>query len=403
MRIAQFTNSYYPVISGVVRSVSEFRKALSRLGHNVFVFAPNADNYEDTEPFIFRYPSINITWPADIPATIPISPVIDQLLPPLKLNVIHAHHPILLGQAAASKADELDLPLVFTYHTQYQEYTHYIPFPQERIQELLQGAVENWLADYMRKCQHIVVPSESMLDNLIADYGLEGQFTVIPTGLDTHQYESVTGEAVRQKLGWGDDLVMISIARLAQEKNWKTLIRGCARVMKKLKNTRLAIIGEGPEKNDLENLVAELELQSRVEFFGKLPFEEIPYYLKAADLFVFASVSETQGIVTMEAIASGLPVVAVDATGTRDVLDHGVQGLLTDNDPDSLAYAIDKVLTHRDLFERFRAATKEKTKSFDIFVQAKKLVGVYEQAIRDKQAGRNVKVNREKKVFKLLE
>lgn len=403
MHIAHFTNSYYPVISGVVRSVSEFRKALTELGHNVFVFAQNAEDYEDSEPFIFRYPSINITWPADIPATIPISPLIDLLLPPLKLDVIHAHHPILLGQAAANKADELDLPLVFTYHTQYREYTHYVPIPQERIQEFLQGAVENWLADYMRKCHHIVVPSESMRDTLIAEYGLEGQYSVIPTGLDIRHYQQAQGSELRKKRGWGEDQVMISVGRLAQEKNWKMLLNACAQVMKKIENTRLALIGDGPDKKDLEKLAEKLGIASRVEFIGKTPFEDIPTYLKAADLFVFASVTETQGIVTMEAIASGLPVVAVNATGTRDELDHGVQGLLTENDPDALAGAIEKALTEKGLLERFREATQDKAKSFDIFNQAKRLVSAYEQAIQDKKAGRTVKINREKRVFKLIE
>ena len=403
MHIAFYTNAYYPVISGVVRSVSEFRKALSELGNIVFVFAQHADDYEDTEPFIFRYPSINLTWPVDVPASIPISPFIDQLLPPLKLDVIHAHHPILLGQAAAHKAADLDLPLVFTYHTQYREYTHYIPIPQERIQEFLQGAVQNWLHDFMSRCQHIVVPSESMLENLIEEYGLEGQYSVIPTGIDIRYYQQADGRELRQRKGWGNDKVMISVGRLAQEKNWKTLITACAQVLNQLKNVRLVLIGDGPERKSLENLVTELGIASKVEFVGKLPFDEIPTYLKAADLFVFASVTETQGIVTMEAIASGLPVVAVDATGTSDALDHGVQGLLTDNDPNALAHAIHRVLSEEGLLEHFSLAAQEKAQSFDIFGQAKKLISAYEQAIQAKQTGQTVKITREKKALKLID
>ena len=135
MHIAFFTNFYHPVVSGVVRSVASFREALMEQGHNVFVFAQAAAEYKDNEPFIFRYPSLPLPVSGDISAVIPVSPFVEQLLPALKLDIIHAHHPILLGQTAARKAAELDVPLVFTFHTQYWEYTHYIPFPQEAIQD----------------------------------------------------------------------------------------------------------------------------------------------------------------------------------------------------------------------------------------------------------------------------
>jgi len=123
LHIAFFTNSYYPVLNGVVRSVASFREGLMKQGHNVFVFAQYDPNYKDEEPFIFRYPSLPLPL-GDISAAIPVSPFVDQLLPALKLDVIHTHHPILLGQTAARKAAELGLPLVFTFHTQYWEYTH---------------------------------------------------------------------------------------------------------------------------------------------------------------------------------------------------------------------------------------------------------------------------------------
>ena len=113
MHIAHFTNYYLPTVNGVVRSVETFRQALTQQGHNVFVFAQSDGDYEDEAPFIFRYPSLTLPGEIDIPAVIPISPFVDRLLPSLKLNVIHTHHPVLLGQTAARKAEELDLPLVF--------------------------------------------------------------------------------------------------------------------------------------------------------------------------------------------------------------------------------------------------------------------------------------------------
>jgi 1,2-diacylglycerol 3-alpha-glucosyltransferase len=392
MHIAFFTNFYLPVVSGVVRSVVSFREALTRQGHNVFVFAQSKEEYEDQAPFIFRYPSMPLPPPVDVPAVIPVSPFIDQVLPHLKLDVIHTHHPVLLGQTGARKAVELDLPLVFTFHTQYQEYTHYFPLPHEAIQEFLKGAVQNWLRDYMRKCQHIVVPSESMKEILICKYGLRDRYTVIPTGIDLEPYRSTDGKELRRQKNWQDDLVMVSVGRLAREKNWGTLLRAAARAYQRHPDLRLVLIGDGPEKAALQALAGELDISERVTFTGELAFSEVVVYLKAADLFGFASVTETQGVVTMEAMAAGLPVAAVDASGTRDIVDNDVQGFLVPNDPEALAAAIHQLLESPDIMRRFSVKGLEKVETFEVGKLAKKLIRVYEQAIQDKADERFVRI-----------
>ena len=398
MQIAHFTNAYLPVISGVVRSVSSFREALTRLGHNVFVFAQDSNGYEDREPFVFRYPAINLPLAGDFPAVIPISSFIDQLLPPLKLDVIHAHHPILLGQAAANKAQELNLPFIFTFHTRYREYSHYFPLPQEIVQEFLKGAIDHWLMDFMRKCQHIVVPTPSMRQVLENDYGLRERVSVIPTGIDLKPYKQADGEAIRAENDWNGKRIMVSVGRMAQEKNWPTLLEAGAIAMQKHKDLYFILIGDGPDRDDLEDLTFELGIADRVEFTGKLPFEEVPGYLKAADFFGFSSVTETQGLVSLEALAAGLPVIAIDATGTRDVVEDNKVGLLTENNGQALAAAMDRLLSEDDLMNRFRGAALAHAASFDIMTQAKKLLEVYQQAREDKQANRYVSLERKKEI-----
>jgi 1,2-diacylglycerol 3-alpha-glucosyltransferase len=390
MHIAHFTNTYYPVISGVVRSVSAFREALTKLGHNVFIFAQEENGYEDEEPFIFRYPAIHLPLAGDFPAVIPISSFIDQLLPILKLDVIHTHHPILVGQAAATKASEMDLPLVFTFHTHYREYSHYFPLPQEAFQDFVKDAIDNWLRDYMRKCQHIIVPTESMRKVLVKNYGLINGVSVIPTGLDLDPYRKVDGERVRTEMGWEDDLVMISVGRLAQEKNWLVLLDAAQMALQDHPKLRIVLIGDGPQRDELEEYIEEIGIEERVDFLGKVPFEEVPSYLKAADFFGFSSVSETQGLVSLEALAAGLPVVAVDATGTRDVVEVGQVGLLTENSAESLAAGIVQLLSDAALMQKFRTNAMDKAASFDIMLQARKMVEVYEKAIEDKKAGRYI-------------
>ena len=397
MHIAFFTNFYLPVINGVSRSVESFRSELSRQGHEVFVFAQADNGYEDKAPFIFRYPSLPLPIQVDVQTVIPVSPFVDQLLPALKLDVIHTHHPVLLGQTAASKAKELNLPLVFTFHTQYREYTHYVPLPQEAIQEFLKGAVQTWLMDFMRQCQHIVVPSESMKEILIREYGLRNRYTVIPTGIDLEPYRLADGEKLRASKGWQADKVLVSTGRLAQEKNWSTLLRAAQKVYQEHPDLRVVLIGDGPEKNALEELASELGIADRVTFTGELPFSDVTIYLKAADIFGFASTTETQGLVTLEAIAAGLPVVAVDASGTRDIVNNGEQGFLVPNDADALANSINRLLESSEMMQKFHIRALEKAQIFDIGNCARQLTDVYKQAIQDKGDERYVKIDEYRK------
>lgn len=394
MHIAFFTNFYLPIINGVVRSVESYRSELTNQGHNVFVFAQADQDYVEEAPFIFRYPSLRLPTQVKVSAVIPVSPFVDQLLPALKLDVIHTHHPVLLGQTAAGKAEALGLPLIFTFHTQYQEYTHYFPLPQEAFQEFLKDAVQNWLMDFMGKCHHIIVPSESMKETLVRDYGLRDRYTVIPTGIDLELYRRAGGKAFRSKLGWQKDKVLVSSGRLAQEKNWDTLFKAVKKVHGKHPGMRFVLIGDGAERESLQNLASELGIADRVVFTGEVPFSEVVRYLKAADVFAFASVTETQGLVTMEALAAGLPVVAVDASGTRDIVEDGEQGYLVPNDADALADSIIRMFDSPGNMKKFRSKALKKAKEYDLKNCTRQMVEVYKQAIQDRKDGQHVGIEK---------
>jgi glycosyltransferase involved in cell wall biosynthesis len=402
MHIAYFTNFYLPVVNGVARSVQVFRETLSSMGHNVFVFAQE-DDYEDTEPFIFRYPSLRLPIGVDIPTALPVSSFVDQLIPKLKLDVIHTHHPVLLGQTAATKARDYNLPLVFTFHTQYHEYTHYFPLPQEQVQEFIKNRIISWLRDYMRKCQHIVIPSESMRQILVNDFGLVDRFTVIPTGIDLAPYKNANGAEIRSQWGWNGDKVIISVGRLAEEKNWITLLQAFAIAQKTQPNIRLVLLGDGPQAEALKQLAGELGVAERVMFTGNVPFEQVPAYLKAADLFAFASITETQGLVTLEAMAAGLPIAAVDAIGTQDIVEHGKQGLLTQNDANDLANAMIKLVENPSLMSKFKSAALRTSRGYEKKHLARKMLKVYEQAIEDKKAEKYVTVEEPSPALAVME
>jgi glycosyltransferase involved in cell wall biosynthesis len=252
--------------------------------------------------------------------------------------------------------------------------------------------VDRLLQDFMRRCQHIIIPSESMRETLVNNYGLKNNFTVIPTGVDLEAYRTASGEKIRKKRRWEKDIVMVSIGRLAPEKNWPTLLHVAALVLKDIPQFRFVLIGDGPDRKSLEDLAKELGIQKRVTFTGSLSFAETPSYMKAANLFGFASITETQGLATLEAMAAGLPVVAVEASGTRDILKHGQQGYLVENNAEALAAAIKKLLSNPERMQKFAQAAYKKAQSFNIENLTGKLLDVYEQAIRDKKKNRYVTV-----------
>ncbi len=388
LHIGFFTNTYRPTMSGVVRSIDTFREAFIEMGHSVFIFAQKAQDYEDSEAFIFRYPAVEIPWANDYAFPVPYSRTIDNILPSLKLDVIHSHHPFLLGETAANKAKSLNLPMVFTFHTRYDEYTHYVPLSPD----LTKFVLDHWMARYLEKCQHIVTPSESIKE-ILRNEGIEGDITAVPTGIDIAPFQEADGQPVREKLGWGDDIVLISVGRLAKEKNFDTLLKAAAEVMHERPQVRLVIVGGGLEQKTLAKLAQDLGIAERVKITGTIPYEEVPNYLKAADIFCFASVTETQGLVTMEAMAADLPIVAVAATGTSDIVEDGKDGLLTANDPAALAAALEKMIDDPDLRQQLQEGAQKKVQWFDMRRQAQRMLEVYAQAKEAKKENRYIKVD----------
>jgi glycosyltransferase involved in cell wall biosynthesis len=197
--------------------------------------------------------------------------------------------------------------------------------------------------------------------------------------------------------------VIISAGRLAEEKNWVTLLRAFALAQKVQPNIRLILLGDGPQAEALRQLTEELEIADRVTFVGKVPFHEMPNYLKAADMFAFASVTETQGLVTLEAMAAGLPVAAVDGAGTKDILEDGKQGFLTQNDPQDLANGIVKLIENPSLMSKFKTAALRTSRTYDNMRLARKMLKVYEQAIEDKKEEKYVTVEEQPLQFPMIQ
>jgi 1,2-diacylglycerol 3-alpha-glucosyltransferase len=187
---------------------------------------------------------------------------------------------------------------------------------------------------------------------------------------------------------------MISAGRLAIEKNWDTLMEAAALVMNRIPKIRLVLLGDGSERRKLIKKARSLGIADRVEMTGGVDPDAVSNYLVAADIFCFASVAEAQGLVTLEAMAAGLPVAAVDGSGTRDILEDGVQGFMTANDPLSLSQGIEKLVTDRELRLKMGLAARDRASEFDILNQARKLLNVYAQARESARSGNLIRCNR---------
>jgi glycosyltransferase involved in cell wall biosynthesis len=383
MRIAIFSNTYLPTISGVVRSISLYKRALEELGHEVHVFTQGASGYQDRELNVHRYVSFHVGLPNDLPITIPVSATFDRLLDKWQPDVIHAQHPVLLGNVAQRKAKRLKVPLVYTLHAQYWQYGVYIP--ARFLQHLYDDFISKKVKRYLEGCDQIIAPSESLRNLMIAKFQVNKPVAVIPTGIDIRAYSRVRRADLRAQFGWGKEFVIISVGRLAPEKNWIDLVEAVSQVAKTHPETRLVLVGDGPQRTELMQQAERLGVANKIEFTGMVPYEKVADYLVGSDLFAFTSLTETQGLGTLEALAAGLPVVAYDAVGTRDTVSEGVNGKLTPAKVEALASGINDLMGDLATLKKLGQGALDTATRMDIRLLAKDLAGVYENAIRQRR------------------
>lgn len=353
MKIGIFTDSYLPYTSGVVRSIQTFKEELTRLGHDVFIFAPSYRNCNN-ESRVFRFASIPSLTNKEFSLAVPFSLRLKPIIQGLQLDLIHVHSPFLLGRLGAKYARKEGIPLVFTYHTLYEEYVHYVPFARSLTKELAQKISR----DFCNQCDLVIVPTA-----IIAEYlhkiGVKANIRKVPTGINVAQFQNGDKAWLRQRFNIGvGEKILLFVGRLGQEKNIGLLLESFKLVNSEINQTTLVLVGGGPEEEELKSQADRLGIGERVIFTGTLPPEEVTNCYAGSDLFVFSSVSETQGIVITEAKAAGLPVVAVGAYGVSEMVEHGVDGYLTEPDPLQLSEHICHVLKLDSLREQMSSRAR---------------------------------------------
>ena len=337
MNIVMVTNTYIPHVGGVARSVAAFSAEYRRRGHRVLVVAPEFADMPRDEVDVVRIPAIQNFNGSDFSVVLPISGLLSESLDEFQPEIVHSHHPFLLGMTALRIARYRELPLVFTHHTLYEQYTHYVPGDSPTLKRF----VIELATHYANLTDQVFVPSESIA-SLIKERGVQAPIAVIPTGVDIERFRGGESQRYRGTLGIPEEAFVVGhVGRLAPEKNLGFLAEALAVFLEANSRAHVLVAGEGPSEKEIREILSRHGLIDRLHMAGVLNHSQLANAYPAMDVFAFASKSETQGMVLTEAMAAAVPVVALDASGVREVVKDGRNGrLLHEETPEAFASAL---------------------------------------------------------------
>ncbi|MGF2145718.1 glycosyltransferase family 4 protein [Vagococcus fluvialis] len=309
MKIGFFTDTYFPQVSGVSTSIRTLKEELELLGHEVYIFTTTDPNVRELESRIIRMPSVPFISFKDRRVIVRGMLYAYYVAKDLELDIIHTHTEFGLGLLGKQVAKALEIPCIHTYHTMYEDYLHYIANGK-----LIRPVhVKQFSKIYTTHMSGIICPSQRVVDKL-EEYDIDIPKYIVPTGIDVSKFKPVPQDeiiAIKEKYRITDDhIFLLSVSRISYEKNIQTILKGMPEVIEAYPNVRLLIVGDGPYKKELENLALDLEIDTHVIFAGEIPNENISPVYQAADIFVSASDSETQGLTYTEAMAAKTKVVA---------------------------------------------------------------------------------------------
>ena len=381
MNIGLFTDSYPPYINGVSTSVYNLREALKKLGHTVYIVTVNDSiikhEYDDKEK-ILRIPGIPIgIYDYRLSEIYPVSTV--KIIKKWKLDVIHSHTEFGVGIFARILAKKFKIPLVHTYHTLYEDYTHYIT--HNHFDKLSKKIVKDLTKVYcVKTAKETIVPTDKIYKLFKEKYMITKNVSVIPSGIDIERFfeenvEQDKVEQIKEKYGiTKDDFTIIFVGRLAQEKNIEFLLNAQQKLIeKRINNIKLLIVGDGPDKENYINITRKLNIFDKVIFTGKIEQDKIQYYYQCADAFVTASNSETQGLTVIEAMAAGVVPICINDMAFIDMLP---KKSLFNNQKEYINRLI-TFSTDEELRKEYKAEIRKKAEEYSSNTYAQRVLNVY--------------------------
>ncbi|KID41326.1 glycosyltransferase family 4 protein [Fructilactobacillus fructivorans] len=381
MNIGLFTDTYFPQVSGVATSIKTLKDELERRGNHVYIFTttdPNVEKNDDSEKDIYRFSSVPFISFTE--RRIAVRGIFQayQIAKQLKLDIVHTQTEFSLGIIGKFVAKNLNIPCIHTYHTMYEDYLHYVANGK-----LLKPIhVKEMMLAFCHHMDGVVAPSKRVLDKL-TDYGVKSPIRIIPTGIDVKHYEKNDHVDIRKKLGLNSNTpVMVSVSRVAYEKNISEMIDALPKILKQVPNAMLVIVGEGPAEDDLMKQVSDMKLNDHVIFTGEINNNNVNDYYRMADVFVSTSNSESQGLTYIEAVAAGTKVVVARSPYTDDLIDDKSIGMTFESEDKFVEETVD-YLQNRGRYPDYQNVREQKLHEISAEYFVDQMLSFYEDTIRE--------------------
>ena len=380
MHIGMMADVYKPHVSGITNYISLNKQALEEAGHQVFVFTFGDEDYVDEDVNVIRSPGLPLL-DTGFYFSFRYSRAALRLLH--MMNVVHVHHPFLSGSLALRYCRPRGIPIIFTNHTRYDLYAKvYLPGLPEAIGET---ALDAYMPAFCRACDLVISPSIGMRDVLIK-MGVNVPIEIVPNGVDLLPFRKSIQPVDRSELGFSsEDVILIYTGRLGPEKNLHFLLRCIAGTAQAYDHVNLVLVGDGPERDNLEDQVRHMHIASHVRFIGMVPYEKVHCYLAMADAFVTASVTEVHPLSVIEAMAIGLPVLGIQSPGISDTVQDGNTGFLVqEEDLAAFTAKMIRLVTERDMRSRMGQKAKLASENFSIERTTEMMVDHYQKVVAQK-------------------
>jgi len=367
LNVAMFTNNYLPFIGGVPISIERLRCGLEKLKDTVLVVAPRYKKKREKEKNVIRMPSIfSFGEKSEFRFANIFSSAVRKKVKAFKPDIIHVHHPFWIGSLGVYMARRLKVPAVYTYHTRLEHYAHFVFLPGSLFRNIIAHFLVRRFAN---KCDAVIVPTDST-EEYLRMIGVTAPTYVQPTGIEYDRFQHVEPaqvEKLKKRLKIKDETVFVSVSRLSNEKNIDFMIDALAELKKNTdKAFRLLIVGDGHQKQRLQAKIDELGLTQTIQLVGSVAPENMANWYQLGDAFLFASQSETQGMVILEAMAAGLPVVAVRSSGIDDVVEDGFNGYKTPAKQAAWLERVGRILNDESLRKQLSGNAESFAKAYSV-------------------------------------
>lgn len=377
MRIGMMADTYKPHVSGITNYIELNKRVLEEAGHDVFVFTFGDTDHEDNERRVIRSPGLPLT---DTGYYLSFQYNRKAKALTQTMDIVHVHHPFISGRLALRYCRPLNIPIVFTNHTRYDLYAQaYLPGLPEGITDTL---MENYMPGFCKAVNLVVSPSPGMA-TVLRNFKVDAPIVVAPNGVELSRFQN-TRPLPRADFGYQpEDILLVYTGRLAPEKNLSFLLKAFIGVAQAVPSAHLLIVGDGPEREGLQERAAASPVADNIHFAGKIPYEDMPGYLAMCDLFVTASVSEVHPLSVIEAMAAGLPALGIHSVGVGDTVTDNVTGLLAREDLAAFTAKLTRLCLDAGLRKKMGAAARVESERYDIQRTSQAMLAHYRRLIEE--------------------